>query len=95
MAHALVSLTETMSMEYIKCFWKLSLNSWISLDKLCGDHMSFLCVSLFIMYTSIVSTGCPRHLREKVFETETKDKNGAEGRKEHWTMTPMVVATLV
>lgn len=66
MVHVLVSLSETMSIEYSKCFWKLSLDSsWISLDKLFGGHMSLLCVSLFIMYTTIVSMEYARHLREK------------------------------
>lgn len=66
MVHALLRRNETVSMEYIKCFWKQSVDSlWIPLGKLHGGRMSVLRVSLCIMYISAAVTGYARDLRGK------------------------------
>lgn len=74
-AHALLSLHEIHGIQ------QMFLGSlWVSLGNLCGGHTSSLRVSIFIMYISVVSTGCARGIRgKKMSETEMKDKTWSRG----------------
>lgn len=75
--HALLSLNEVHGIQ------QMFLGSlWISLGNLCEGHASFLRVSVFIMYISVVSTGCARGIRGiKCLKQKGKIKNGARGGK--------------